>query len=124
MGCPVKAAGYLGGLCPSHAAGHGQKMAHHCFPVVLATEVRQAVWLDKHDYRVLKIDFFDRKNSLLKTFAAADYHQYLGKYWRAHEMDMVNHQNGKSTRLLWSDFEFRAGLENKDFNKNSLKRVR
>jgi outer membrane lipoprotein-sorting protein len=86
--------------------------------------IRQVVWLDKDEYRVLKIDFFDRKNSLLKTFTGADYHQYLGKYWRAHEMDMVNHQNGKSTRLLWSDFEFRAGLENKDFNKNSLKRVR
>lgn len=85
---------------------------------------RQVVWLDKDEYRVLKIDFFDRKDSLLKTFTATDYHQYLDKYWRAYEMNMVNHQNGKSTRLEWSEFEFRVGLTDKDFNKNSLKRVR
>jgi len=85
---------------------------------------RQVVWVDKDEYRVRKIDFFDRKSSLLKTFTAVDYHQYLDKYWRAHEMNMINHQNGKSTRLVWSDFEFRVGLKDKDFTKNSLKRVR
>ena len=85
---------------------------------------RQVVWLDQDEYRVLKINFFDRKDSLLKTFTAVDYHPYLDKYWRAHEMNMVNHQNGKSTRLVWSDFEFRVGLKDKDFSKNSLKRVK
>jgi outer membrane lipoprotein-sorting protein len=86
--------------------------------------IRQVVWLDKAEYRVLKIDFFDRKDSLLKTFTASDYNQYLDKHWRAHKMNMMNHQNGKLTELLWSDFEFRVGLEDKDFDKNSLKRVR
>jgi len=86
--------------------------------------IRQVVWLDKAEYRVLKIDYFDRKNSLLKTFNADNYHQYLDKFWRAHTMNMVNHQNGKSTELKWSDFKFRVGLKDKDFNKNSLKRVR
>jgi outer membrane lipoprotein-sorting protein len=86
--------------------------------------IRQVVWLDKAEYRVLKIDYFDRKNSLLKTFTADSYHQYLDKFWRAHTMNMVNHQNGKSTELNWSDFKFCVGLTEKDFNKNSLKRVR
>ncbi|MBL7032306.1 MAG: outer membrane lipoprotein-sorting protein, partial [Nitrospira sp.] len=45
-------------------------------------------------------------------------------YWRADEMNMINHQNGKSTRLVFSDFNFRTGLTDKDFNKNSLKRAR
>lgn len=86
--------------------------------------IRQTVWMDKTEYRVLKIDYYDRKNSLLKTFTASKYQKYLDRYWRAHQMDMVNHQNGKSTQLLWSNFKFKIGLKDKDFNKNSLKRAR
>ena len=86
--------------------------------------LRQVVWLDQAEYRVLKIDYYDRKNSLLKTYTASDYHQYLGRYWRAHEMNMINHQNGKSTRLVWSNYQFRTGLTAKAFSKNSLKRAR
>ncbi len=85
---------------------------------------RQVVWTDKAEYRVLKIDYYDRKKSLLKTYTAMKYKQYLGKYWRSHEMDMINHQNGKSTKLLWSDYKFQVGLTDKDFDKNSLKRAK
>ena len=85
---------------------------------------RQVAWIDKAEYRILKIDFYDRKNSLLKTLTFNKYQQYLGQYWRAHEMLMVNHQTGKSTLLKWSDFRFRTGLTDRDFDKNSLKRAR
>lgn len=85
---------------------------------------RQVVWLDKKEYRMLKIDFYDRKNSLLKTQAFRGYHQYLGKYWYPDEMFMQNHQTGKSTLLEWSDYKFRNGFKDRHFNKNSLKRVR
>ena len=37
---------------------------------------------------------------------------------------MENHHTGKSTRLVWSDYKFKTGLSEKDFNKNALKRVR
>ncbi|MEH6579621.1 MAG: outer membrane lipoprotein-sorting protein [Amphritea sp.] len=85
---------------------------------------RRIVWLDKAEYRVLKTEFYDRKDSLLKTLTFAGYQQYLNKYWRADEQKMVNHQNGKSTELEWSDYQFRSGLKESDFNKNSLKRAR
>lgn len=85
---------------------------------------RLVTWFDKKEYRVAKIDFYDRKNSLLKTLTFKDYKKYLDKFWRADEMFMVNHQTGKSTRLLWKDYKFRTGLRDKDFNRNSLKRVR
>lgn len=85
---------------------------------------RQVVWIDKKEYRPLKIDYYDRKDSLLKTYTAGEYQQYLNQYWRSHKMDMINHQNGKSTRLIWSNYQFKTGLEDKDFNNNSLKRVR
>jgi len=85
---------------------------------------RQLVWVDKEYYQPLKIDFYDRKNSHLKTLAYHDYKQYLGKYWRTSRMEMENHQTGKSTTLTWKKYEFKTGLKNRDFNKNALKRAR
>ncbi len=85
---------------------------------------RQMVWLDKKEYRMMKIDFYDRKNALLKSQTFRGYHQYLGKYWYPDEMFMQNHQTGKTTLLKWSDYKFRNGFKDRDFNKNSLKRAR
>lgn len=85
---------------------------------------RRVVWLDIKEYRVHKIDFYDRKNSLLKTLSFTDYKQYLTKHWRADKQEMINHQNGKSTELQWSNYMFKTGLADSDFNRNSLKRAR
>ena len=85
---------------------------------------RQVVWIDKAEYRPQQIVFYDRKNAKLKTLVFSDYRQYLDKYWRAHVMDMENHQTGKSTRLTWSDYQFQTGLTERDFNRNNLDRVR
>jgi len=85
---------------------------------------REVNWIDKKEYRTLKVDYYDRKDSLLKTLTVKGYKKYLDKYWRPDQMYMENHQTGKSTRLIWSDYKFRTGLENSDFNQNSLKRAR
>lgn len=85
---------------------------------------KQIVWMDKRHYRVLKVDYFDRKGAHLKTLTMQGYRQYRDKFWRADRMDMVNHQNGKSTTLLWSNYRFTSGLSDRDFDRNSLKRAR
>lgn len=85
---------------------------------------RQVTWIDKTEYRVWKVEYYDRKNSHLKTLTIEGYQKYLDKYWRADEMNMVNHQNGKSTGLQFSDYKFGVGLKDRDFNKNALKRAR
>lgn len=85
---------------------------------------RQRVWLDQDEYREWKVEYYDRKNALLKTLTFRDYQRYLDRYWRADKMLMVNHQNGKSTELVFSDYRFRVGLKDRDFNKNSLKRAK
>lgn len=85
---------------------------------------RMVTWYDKQEYRVWKVEYYDRKKSHLKTLTIKGYKQYLDKHWRADEMNMVNHQNGKSTKLLWSNYEFQTGLEDDDFNQNSLKRAK
>jgi len=85
---------------------------------------RQVVWVDKAEYRTLRIDYYDRKDAHLKTLEHKGYKQYLGRYWRAGEMYMLNHQTGKSTRLMWENYAFRTGLTEGDFNKDALKRAR
>ncbi|MCW8334866.1 outer membrane lipoprotein-sorting protein [Vibrio sp. SCSIO 43135] len=85
---------------------------------------KQLVWLEKQEYRPLKVEFYDRKGSLLKTLTFSDYKQYLDQYWRAHTMAMQNHQTGKSTVLTTSELAFQTGLDDGDFQKNTLKRVR
>jgi len=85
---------------------------------------RQVVWLDKAEYRVQKTEYYDRKDSLLKTLTFRGYVKYLDKYWRPTEMFMENHQTGKSTLLKWSNYKFRVGLTDTDFTQESLKRTR
>ena len=85
---------------------------------------RQVIWMDKSEFREWKVDYYDRKNSLIKTLTVKGNRIYLDKYWHADVMLMVNHQTEKSTQLKWSNYTFRTGLTNHDFNKNSLKRVR
>ena len=85
---------------------------------------RQLVWIDKKEYRLQKIEFYDRKKSLLKTLSYANYNKFLGKYWRADTLSMENHQTGKKTQLQFSDWAFQTGLTEKDFQKNALKRIK
>lgn len=85
---------------------------------------RQIAWIDKTRYIVVKVEYYDRKNALLKTQEFKNYQQYLDKYWRAEQQLMTNHQNGKSTNLLWEAYQFGVGLTDRDFDKNTLKRVR
>jgi len=83
---------------------------------------RQVVWFDQTEYRIQRIEFYDRKESLLKTFTPSGYRQYARRFWRADAMSMVNHQTGKSTDLLWHDYRFGTGLGEGDFTQNALTR--
>jgi outer membrane lipoprotein-sorting protein len=85
---------------------------------------KQVVWIDARRYIPLKIAFYDRKGSPLKTLLFKNYQQYLGKFWRAEQMVMNNHQNKKSTVLTWSNYQFKTGLKASDFKSNKLKRLR
>ena len=85
---------------------------------------RQVAWIDKSEYRTWKVDYYDRKGDLLKTLTCKGYRKYQGRFWRAHEMNMVNHQTGKSTLLIWSDFAFGTGQNELDFERNRLTLLR
>jgi outer membrane lipoprotein-sorting protein len=85
---------------------------------------KQIVWLDKEMYQPLKIDFYDRKDDLLKTLTYHEYKRYLEKYWRANRMEMTNHITGNSTTLEWRNYQFTNGFTDRDFDRNSLSNAR
>ena len=86
--------------------------------------LRQVVWQDKDELRVWKVEYFDRKDSHLKTLTLSDYVLYLDRFWQASEQNMVNHLTGKSTLLTWSDFQFGAEIDEAEFTQTGLRRAR
>ena len=85
---------------------------------------RQLIWVDQSHYRAQKVEFYDRKNSLLKTLTMSGYKLHLDKFWRANKQNMVNNQTKKSTDYIIHDLAFNKGLSEKDFNKATLKRAK
>tara|TARA_R110002096_G_scaffold90936_3_gene205937 strand:- start:3614 stop:4387 length:774 start_codon:yes stop_codon:yes gene_type:complete len=74
-------------------------------------------------YRIESVEFYDRKNSLLKTLNYSDYKLYKDKFWRAGTFNMVNHQSNKETLLKFSDYNFDANLTDDDFSQAALQRA-
>ncbi len=85
---------------------------------------KQIVWMDAERYIPLKVDYYDRKQSHLKTLTFHDYEQYKGKHWRPLRMEMQNLQTGKSTTLAFAEYEFDQGLSERDFDQAALARAR
>lgn len=85
---------------------------------------RQVTWVDQAEYRVQRVDYYDRKDTLLKTMVASDYQKYLDQFWRPGTLTMSNHQTGKSTTLKFDNYQFRTGLQDSDFSPSAISRVR
>ncbi len=85
---------------------------------------KQVVWIDQSEYRAVKVEYYDRKEELLKILVQSEYRRYLDRYWRPQRMEVDNVQTGKSTTLLFSDYRFRIGLSEDNFTSSQLSRVR
>jgi len=85
---------------------------------------RQVAWIDTDVYQIRKIEFYERRGDLLKTLSISGYKKYTGNIWRAQHFVMKNHQTGKSTELIYSDYKFKTGLKDNDFQKSDLRSAR
>ena len=85
---------------------------------------RQVLWIDSAEQRTVKIEYYDRRESHLKTLLVDSYNLYLDQFWRAGRMAMTNHLTGKSTDLNWSEYAFGTDLDLNDFTQTALKRTR
>ena len=84
---------------------------------------RQVSWIDQADFQIRKVEFYDRRNDLLKVLELDDYRSYDG-VWRAHRLSMNNVQTNKQTELVYGEYEFGVGLDENDFVKGRLSRLR
>ncbi len=85
---------------------------------------KQISWIDQEVHQIRTVEFYDRRGALLKTLQLDDYQVYDSKYWRPQTLAMVNHQTGKSTDLVYSDYRFKTGLGKNNFVKGALRRIR
>jgi hypothetical protein len=86
---------------------------------------RQLVRLDAQELQIRQIEYFDRQDRPLKTLEVEGYALYEDQFWKPERMLMSNTQTGKSTELIWQNYEFRTGLDaDRDFSTNSLRRAR
>jgi len=81
---------------------------------------KQIIWVDTTNFLIQQVEYYDRKKELLKTATFSDYKQIDG-IWRVGKIEMRNHQNDKSTILIWKEEKIKAGLSDKEFNKRALK---
>lgn len=85
---------------------------------------RQIVWVDGERYVPLRIEFYDRRNELLKTLRFDEYKLHVSRFWKAHKMLMENHQSGKSTVIGISTYQFRSNVSEQDFDPQRLEFIR
>jgi len=69
---------------------------------------RQILWVDKSEYRPRRVEYYDRKDALLKVLTIQGYRLYQGRYWRPDTMLMSNVQTRKETLLEWTDYDFQT----------------
>ena len=81
---------------------------------------KETIWVDRTNFLVQQIEYYDRKHELLKTAKFSDHKQIQG-VWRVGRIEMKNHQNDKSTILTWKEDKIKVGLTPKEFNKRVLK---
>jgi hypothetical protein len=81
---------------------------------------KQVSWVAKDTFLLQQIEYYDRKSELLKTATFSDYKEIDG-VWRIGKIEMKNHQNDKSTVLIWKEDKVKVGLTAKEFNKRVLK---
>ncbi len=84
---------------------------------------RQVSWIDQTDFQIRKVEFYDRRGDLLKVLEFEDYRNYDG-VWRPHRMAMSNVQTNKQTDLIYGEYTFGTGLDENDFVKGRLSRLR
>ena len=84
---------------------------------------KRTSWIDQQEYRLMQVEFYNRRGDLEKVLTFDGYQEYLGAYWRADKLTMLNKQTGKETDLLWSNYSFKTGLGQGDFDAQVLPRM-
>ncbi len=62
------------------------------------------LYLSKDHWYQTRVEYFDKSGTHLKTKTASRWQSFHEHFWRALNVDMVNHQTGKKTALTFNDY--------------------
>ncbi|NOZ03009.1 MAG: outer membrane lipoprotein-sorting protein [FCB group bacterium] len=83
---------------------------------------KRVAWIDKNNWLIKKIEFYDRKGKLLKVLTIPR-HEKKGLYWLVPEMTMENVQTKHRTIMEMSAVKFDTGLKDEYFTERFLMRT-
>jgi len=81
---------------------------------------KKMTWVNKKQWIPIKVDYYDRKNRLLKTLNT-DW-QLISGIWSWEKAEMKNHRTGHRTIIEIKEIEINVGLKESDFTERVLKR--
>ena len=86
---------------------------------------RRDIFVRKDIASIVRIDYYDRQQELLKVFRARDIQQVPStKTWRAQTIEMKNQKSGHTTVITYSPFVVNAGVNDDTFSSRELERER
>lgn len=91
------------------------------YPLSKSHYSKHRVYYDIDHLHINKIEYFNKRDELVKTLTIEDYRRNQG-LWRAHRFVMKNHITNKTTELIASNYVLKAGLDDRYFTINRLSR--
>lgn len=82
---------------------------------------RQILWVDQAEYRLLRVDYHDRRDKHFKTLLNSEFELIDERYWRPKLSTMRHLASERTTHLAWRNFQFNQGLESDLFEAGELR---
>ena len=82
---------------------------------------RIVFWVDREIWMVRRTEYWDVQGNPLKTVQVGDIRNIQG-IWTAHRVEADNHKTGHRTRLLYSNVDYKSGVDDDIFTKRALRR--
>jgi predicted RND superfamily exporter protein/outer membrane lipoprotein-sorting protein len=80
-------------------------------------------WVVSDNWMILKAEFFDLKNKLLKTQIVSEFAQVDGILTR-NKLEVANHQTGHETYFVFTEVDYKTPIDDELFSKRSLEKGR
>lgn len=88
-------------------------------PVGKSGYSHQIGYFDQEYMNPLLIEYFDKKNELLKVATLSEFEKF-GNLWRAGTITMSNKQTAKKSILIWKSRKLGEDLDTEDFESDAL----
>ena len=82
---------------------------------------RQILWVDQAEYRLLRVDYHDRRDKHFKTLTNSEFELIDETYWRPKLSIMRHLASERTTHLAWRNFQFNQGLDSELFEAGELR---